>query len=218
MTPKRRRKAGLKNLTIWPRLGVPEANFDPDPQFCGKNLKELFLVSSKSTRLMKAKLLILSALASLSLAMPAIAETRVVGTTSDGRPIVASTGKHWRNHYRDSRTSWGIGLGFGAPFSGGYYGGYPYGFTYSPYSYGYGYGNYYSRDPYYYNRTVYRGYDRSLVARVQARLARAGYYAGPIDGVMGPHTRYAIRAYEYRHRLPVDGRIDGRLLARMGLA
>ena len=174
---------------------------------------------------MKAKLLILSALASLSLAMPAIAKTRVVGTTSDGRPIVASTGKHWRSHYRDSRTSWGIGLGFGAPFSGGYYGGYPgyyggyrYGFTYSPYSYGYGYGNYYTGAPYYYNRTGYRGYDRSLVARVQARLARAGYYAGPIDGVMGPRTRYAIRAYEYRHGLPVDGRIDGRLLARMGLA
>jgi len=176
---------------------------------------------------MKAKLLILSALASLSLAMPAIAKTRVVGTTANGRPIVASTGKHWRNHYRDSRTSWSVGFGFGAPFySGyyggfpGYYGGYPYASGYSPYNYGYGYGynSYYPADPYNYNRTVYRGYNRSLVARVQARLARAGYYAGPIDGVMGPRTRYAIRAYEYRHGLPVDGRIDGRLLARMGLA
>ena len=176
---------------------------------------------------MKAKLLILSALASLSLAMPAIAKTRVVGTTSDGGPIVASTGKHWRNHYRDSHTSWSVGFGFGAPFySGyyggfpGYYGGYPYASGYSPYNYGYGYGynSYYPADPYNYNRTVYRGYNRSLVARVQARLARAGYYAGPIDGVMGPRTRYAIRAYEYRHGLPVDGRIDGRLLARMGLA
>ena len=152
---------------------------------------------------MKAKLLILSALASLSLAMPAIAKTRVVGTTSDGGPIVASTGKHWRNHYRDSHTSWSVGFGFGAPYN---------------YGYGYGYNSYYPADPYYYNRTVYRGYNRSLVARVQARLARAGYYAGPIDGVMGPRTRYAIRAYEYRHGLPVDGRIDGRLLARMGLA
>src|SRR5438105_9753190 len=174
---------------------------------------------------MKAKLLILSALASLSLAMPATAKTRVVGTTSHGRPIVASTGTHWRNHYGDSRTSWGVGFGFGAPFYGGYYGGfpgyyggYPYAYGYSPYSSGYGYGNYYTGDPYYYNRTVYRGYNRSMVARVQARLARVGYYAGPIDGVMGSRTRYAIRAYEYRHGLPVDGRIDGRLLARMGLA
>ena len=176
---------------------------------------------------MKAKLLILSAFASLSLAMPAIAKTRVVETTPDGRPIISSTGKHLRNYYRDSRASWGIGVGFGAPFYGGYYGGfpryyggYPYGYGYTPYSYGAGYGGYYTGDPdyYNYNRTVYRGYDRSIVARIQARLARAGYYAGPIDGVMGTRTRYAIRAYEYRHGLPVDGRIDRRLLARMGLA
>ena len=81
---------------------------------------------------MKAKLLILSALALLSLAVPAIAKKRVVETTSDGRPIVASTGKHWRNHYRESSTSLGIGLGFGAPFYGGYYGygGYPYAYGY----------------------------------------------------------------------------------------
>ena len=174
---------------------------------------------------MKAKLLILGAVASLSLAMPAIAETRGVETTPEGRTIISSTGKHWRNHYRDSRASWGIGVGFGAPFYGGYYdgfpgyyGGYPYAYGYNPYSYGYQYGSYYRGDPYYYNHTAYRGYDRSIVGRVQARLARAGYYAGRIDGVMGPRTRYAIRVYEHRHGLPADGRIDRRLLATMGLA
>jgi hypothetical protein len=173
---------------------------------------------------MKAKLLLLGAVASLSLAMPAIAKTRIVQTTPDGRTIVSSTGKHWRNQHRDSRASWGIGVGVGASFydgyyggSSGYYGGDPYAYGYNPYSYGYEYGSYYRGGPSYYNRTVYRGYGRSLVARVQARLARAGYYAGPVDGVMGPRTRYAIRAYEYRHGLPVDGRIDGHLLARMGL-
>ena len=205
--------------------GLLVFRIDPDPQFCGKSLKEFVPASSKSTRVMKAKLLILSAFALFSLAVPAIAKKRVVETTSDGRPIVASTGKHWRNHYRESSTSLGIGLGFGAPFYGGYYGGfpgyyggYPYAYGYSPYSNGYGYGGYYRGDPYYYHGTVYRGYGRSIVARVQARLARAGYYTGPIDGVIGRRTRYAIRAYEYRHGLPVDGRIDGRLLARMGLA
>jgi peptidoglycan hydrolase-like protein with peptidoglycan-binding domain len=35
---------------------------------------------------------------------------------------------------------------------------------------------------------------------------------------MGPRTRSAIRAYERRHGLPVDGVIDSRLLATMGLA
>jgi peptidoglycan hydrolase-like protein with peptidoglycan-binding domain len=37
------------------------------------------------------------------------------------------------------------------------------------------------------------------VAELQSRLARAGYYHGSNDGIMGPATRRAIRAYE-RHR------------------
>jgi peptidoglycan hydrolase-like protein with peptidoglycan-binding domain len=36
------------------------------------------------------------------------------------------------------------------------------------------------------------------VAELQSRLASAGYYHGAIDGIMGPATRRAIRAYE-RH-------------------
>jgi peptidoglycan hydrolase-like protein with peptidoglycan-binding domain len=53
---------------------------------------------------------------------------------------------------------------------------------------------------------------------VQERFARAGYYTGSIDGLMGPRTRSAIRSYERRHGFPVDGVIDSRLLATMGLA
>lgn len=67
-------------------------------------------------------------------------------------------------------------------------------------------------------RTVYRGYNGLIVARVQERLARAGYYAGRIDGEIGPRTRYAIRAYERRHGPPADGVIDRHLLATMGIA
>ena len=177
---------------------------------------------------MKAKLLILSAFASLSLAMPAIAKTRVVETTPDGRPIISSTGKHLRNYYRDSRASWGIGVGFGAPFYGGYYpyGGYPYGgYPFGGYPYG-GYGGEYQYGGYRdegYSGNIYRGRalgdrDAALVARVQQRLARAGIYRGPIDGVLGDRTRYAIRVYERIHGLPADGRIDPHLLATMGIS
>ena len=60
--------------------------------------------------------------------------------------------------------------------------GYPYGY-YGYYGSGYGYGE----------------GSRSRVADLQSRLARAGYYHGAIDGIMGPATRRAIRAYE-RHR------------------
>jgi peptidoglycan hydrolase-like protein with peptidoglycan-binding domain len=34
---------------------------------------------------------------------------------------------------------------------------------------------------------------------IQRRLARAGYYHGRIDGVMGPRTREAMRAYQQSH-------------------
>ena len=40
---------------------------------------------------------------------------------------------------------------------------------------------------------------RSKVAELQRRLARAGYYRGSVDGVLGPQTRRAIRAYEADH-------------------
>jgi hypothetical protein len=100
-------------------------------------------------------------------------------------------------------------------FVGGF--GYPYGYPwYDPYYYPYGYYDYYG-----YNRpAVYEGspaYDDGLVVQVQHRLARAGYYHGSVDGVMGPATRRAIRAYERSHNLRVDGAIDDRLLDTMNI-
>jgi hypothetical protein len=74
---------------------------------------------------------------------------------------------------------WGPWWGWdGYPY--GYYGGYGYGDN------GYGYGQ-------------YGGTSRSRVAELQRRLARSGYYHGSIDGILGPQTRRAIRAYERDH-------------------
>lgn len=97
-------------------------------------------------------------------------------------------------------------VGFGYPF--GY--GYPY-YGYYPYGYGYYAG---SREMLYQAATT----DGLIVVQVQRSLARAGYYRGAIDGVVGNGTRSAIRSYERAHGLRVDGQIDQRLLARMGLA
>ena len=83
------------------------------------------------------------------------------------------------------------------------YYGYPYG-AYDSYGYGANYGGY--------------GASGSLVVQVQRRLATAGYYSGPVDGVIGSGTRRAIRAFERSHGLPVDGTIHRRLLATMGIA
>src|SRR5437016_1539132 len=80
--------------------------------------------------------------------------------------------------------------GYGA----GYYGNGYYGNGYSGAGY---YGNGY------YPSSYYRGYgyngNRSRVVRLQQQLARAGYYRGPIDGIMGSRTRYALRAYQHDH-------------------
>ncbi len=57
-----------------------------------------------------------------------------------------------------------------------------------------------------------------LVVEVQRRLARAGYYHGPIDGILGPRTLRAIRAYERDNKLPAYGVIDRQLLRTVGLS
>src|SRR6266536_3285255 len=67
-----------------------------------------------------------------------------------------------------------------------YYGYYPYAY-YGYNDYGYGYGN------------------ANTVVEVQRRLARAGYYHDAIDGIMGPQTRRAIRAYERDHNMRAYG-------------
>jgi hypothetical protein len=105
---------------------------------------------------------------------------------------------------------YGLGVTFGAP----YYGYYPYGYGY-PYDYYGSYPSNYSYGYYSYNQPAYG--NGSIVVTVQSRLARAGYYHGPIDGVMGPGTSYAIRAYERNRGLRVDGVISGPLLRNMGL-
>jgi hypothetical protein len=97
-----------------------------------------------------------------------------------------------------------------------------FGFGYPYYSYGYGYpyGGYPSNYNYglYYSSPSYGAYGNgSVVITVQSRLARAGYYHGVIDGIMGPETSFAISAYERNHGLRVDGTISGPLLRNMGL-
>jgi hypothetical protein len=117
---------------------------------------------------------------------------------------------HW-NHHRHfrPRSNFFFGIGLGYPYSGYGYG-YPY---YGDYPYGYGY--YAPRTTVYATSGIN---DDATVAAVQRRLARGGYYHGSVDGVIGPGTRTAIRAFERNNRLPVDGIIDRQLLRTMGLA
>jgi len=56
-----------------------------------------------------------------------------------------------------------------------------------------------------------------VVGNVQRVLKYRGFYKGPIDGLSGPTTRAAIRAYDASVGLPATGMIDARLLLSMKL-
>jgi hypothetical protein len=112
-------------------------------------------------------------------------------------------GDRFRHRHFNDNDFFFFGDPFFYPFGYGYYpyGYYPYGYYpygyYPPYGYGNGYGN-----------GVYgqSGYEASSVVNIQRRLARAGYYHGRIDGVMGPRTREAMRAYQRSHGARVSQR------------
>src|SRR6476469_3168677 len=56
-----------------------------------------------------------------------------------------------------------------------------------------------------------------VTVNVQEQLARAGYYDGPIDGMLGPMTREAIAAYQADNGLAITSAIDEPTLATLGL-
>ena len=92
-------------------------------------------------------------------------------------------------------------FGFSYPFYGYPSYGYPYDYGYYDYS-GESYDSQYWSD---------------LTGAVQTELTRAGYYHGAIDGVYGPDTASAIRAYRKAKGLPVTGQIDRKLLKSLDI-
>jgi len=56
---------------------------------------------------------------------------------------------------------------------------------------------------------------QDLVRTVQAELSDLGYNGGPADGVYGPSTRSAVRAYQADNKLPVTGEVTQSLLVHM---
>ncbi len=56
---------------------------------------------------------------------------------------------------------------------------------------------------------------QALVAQIQEYLMLTNYYPGPADGISGPQTVDAIRAYQVEKGLPADGQPSQKLLAHM---
>jgi hypothetical protein len=108
----------------------------------------------------------------------------------------------WDSHYPR------ITFYFGAP----YY--WDAGYWYPAWGYYPGYAYEYDGPIYGYNGLAP---DRVIVD-VQEQLQRDGYYAGPIDGVLGPMTRRAIAAFQADHGLAITSAIDEPTLASLGLS
>jgi peptidoglycan hydrolase-like protein with peptidoglycan-binding domain len=59
------------------------------------------------------------------------------------------------------------------------------------------------------------GAGSDTVRGIQSGLGKLGYDAGPADGRAGPKTRAAIRQYQERNQLLVDGQASDALLAHI---
>jgi hypothetical protein len=57
-----------------------------------------------------------------------------------------------------------------------------------------------------------------IIVNVQVALQEQGYYAGAVDGELGPQTRGALAAFQADHGLAVTSAIDGPTLQTLGLA
>jgi hypothetical protein len=67
---------------------------------------------------------------------------------------------------------------------------------------------------------VYRAdsrYDPALVRSVQESLNRRGFDAGPVDGLWGPGTEYALRRFQEANGLTPSGALDSRTMSALAI-
>jgi peptidoglycan hydrolase-like protein with peptidoglycan-binding domain len=56
-----------------------------------------------------------------------------------------------------------------------------------------------------------------MVRRAQRELKADGFYHGRIDGISGPETHAALRAYQRDNKLSATGRLDSATLRQLGV-
>jgi len=62
------------------------------------------------------------------------------------------------------------------------------------------------------------GMHGDLVRQVQLALSAAGIDAGPADGIFGPHTFAAVRAFQIHRHLVPDGEVGAETLRALGVS
>lgn len=63
-----------------------------------------------------------------------------------------------------------------------------------------------------------KGSSGAMVTQIQTKLKSWGYYTGSVDGVYGSSTERAVRAFQQKNGLTVDGKAGDQTLAAMGLS
>lgn len=63
-----------------------------------------------------------------------------------------------------------------------------------------------------------KGSSGAVVTQIQTKLKSWGYYTGTVDGIYGSGTERAVRAFQQKNGLTVDGKAGGQTLAAMGLS
>ena len=63
-----------------------------------------------------------------------------------------------------------------------------------------------------------KGSSGAVVTQIQTKLKRWGYYTGTVDGIYGSGTERAVRAFQQKNGLTVDGKAGDQTLAAMGLS
>ena len=62
-----------------------------------------------------------------------------------------------------------------------------------------------------------KGSSGAAVSEIQTRLKNWGYYDGEVDGVYGSQTEKAVRYFQRKNGLSVDGQVGDRTLAALGM-
>ena len=63
-----------------------------------------------------------------------------------------------------------------------------------------------------------RGSSGDAVKQIQQKLSSWGYYNGRIDGIYGSKTEAAVRWFQQKNGLTVDGKAGKQTLAAMGIS
>ncbi len=63
-----------------------------------------------------------------------------------------------------------------------------------------------------------KGSSGAMVTQIQTKLKNWGYYTGTVDGAYGSGTERAVRAFQQKNGLTVDGKAGDQTLAAMGLS